>query len=138
MIKMAKAGFDVWIGNVRGTRYGYEHDYLEYDSREYWDFSYYEQGIYDIPAMSSYVYNYTGGRKVSLFGYSQGSSNIMVSISERPEFHAEITNVAGLQAPCGVMNKTQSEQIYKPIYDDFFQANDIYTIGAGPRWEENY
>ena len=94
-IQLARDGYDIWIGNVRGTRYGDKNDQWAWDSFEFWDFSWYEQGLYDIPAMQKYISDMTG-KKSSLFGLSQGTSSILASISERPDFHKVYTNVAGL------------------------------------------
>lgn len=60
LIMLAKDGYDVWLGNVRGTRYGNVNDFMAYDSAEFWDFSTYEQGLYDIPAMQDLVVATTG------------------------------------------------------------------------------
>ena len=35
---LADAGFDVWLGNVRGNTYGLENVKLKPDQTEFWDF----------------------------------------------------------------------------------------------------
>lgn len=37
---LADAGFDVWLGNVRGNTYGLEHVNLKPDQTKFWDFRY--------------------------------------------------------------------------------------------------
>jgi len=51
-IVAAKAGFDVWLGNNRGTKYARKHNTLEAtrDYKEYFDYSFYELGKFDAPA----------------------------------------------------------------------------------------
>ena len=46
-------GYDVWFGNIRGSRNSREHESLDPDDdeTEFWDFSYTEFGRYDLPAM---------------------------------------------------------------------------------------
>ena len=49
--KLANEGFDVWLGNSRGTTYSRKHVKLDANKdRKYWDFSWAEQGKYDAPA----------------------------------------------------------------------------------------
>lgn len=36
---LANQGFDVWLANNRGTRYGTAHVSLSIDSEEFWDFN---------------------------------------------------------------------------------------------------
>lgn len=48
---LANEGYDVWLGNNRGTTYSRKHVALDADKdNKYWDFSWAEQGEYDAPA----------------------------------------------------------------------------------------
>ena len=51
-LRLYNEGYDVWLGNMRGTRYSTKHAYLDpmdYDSG-YWNFSMAEKGMLDVPA----------------------------------------------------------------------------------------
>ena len=56
-IKLLEAGYDVWLGNNRGNIYSRNHVRLTPWGREYFDFSFYEMGKYDLPTMIDFVRN---------------------------------------------------------------------------------
>jgi predicted alpha/beta hydrolase len=73
---IAAKGYDVWLGNNRGNIYSYDHTYLDphKNSDQFFDFSFYEMGKYDLPAQVDYVLKVTGQEKLSYIGHSQGTS----------------------------------------------------------------
>jgi lysosomal acid lipase/cholesteryl ester hydrolase len=77
---LADEGFDVWIANVRGTRWSHGHIALTKTDREYWDWTWDELAMYDLPAMLKFVYKTTGS-KVFYVGHSQVSKIIIHPIT---------------------------------------------------------
>lgn len=59
-LMMADAGYDVWLGNNRGTRYGQAHTTMDKSEAEFWDFSFQDMGEHDTPAFIEYVLESTG------------------------------------------------------------------------------
>ena len=59
---VANAGFDVWIGNSRGTQFS-----KVFDDQ---DFSWEEMGKYDLPAVTKFIKKKTGVEKMTYIGYS--------------------------------------------------------------------
>ena len=51
--QLARAGYYVWLGNSRGSKYGNSHITLnpndQKDQNEFWKFSFEEMGDYDLP-----------------------------------------------------------------------------------------
>ena len=45
----AEHNFDVWLANSRGNKYCKNHDKFKKNSFEFWQFSFHDLGIYDIP-----------------------------------------------------------------------------------------
>lgn len=45
------AGYDVWLGNVRGSTWGLEHAHLDPSDDAFWQFTYDDMASKDIPAM---------------------------------------------------------------------------------------
>ena len=69
---LVDAGFDVWLGNVRGSTYSRQHLRLDPDvDRAYWDFSFDEMARHDLPATISTVLRATGKPRLSFIGHSQ-------------------------------------------------------------------
>jgi lysosomal acid lipase/cholesteryl ester hydrolase len=52
---LVEAGFDVWIGNARGTKYSYTHKTYDHNSEEFWQFSWQQMAVHDIPTCLNYV-----------------------------------------------------------------------------------
>ena len=48
ILQLVDAGYDVWVGNNRGTDYSQGHQTLDSSAdNEYWNFSWAEMGLYD-------------------------------------------------------------------------------------------
>ena len=64
------AGYDVWLGNNRGNIYSRKHNSYFTDGFDYFNFSFYEMGKYDLPAMIDHVRQQTHQQKVTYIGHS--------------------------------------------------------------------
>lgn len=88
--KFADAGYDVWIANARGNTYSRQHITMHPNDPQFWDFSWHEIGVYDIPATIDYILKYTNQTKLSYVGHSQGVTCFYVTMSELPEYNDKI------------------------------------------------
>lgn len=71
----ADQGFDVWMANSRGNRFSKNHTYKEPSiDDDYWNFSFYELGKFDQPALIEFILNKTGAPNLSYVGHSQGTT----------------------------------------------------------------
>ena len=57
---LVNEGFDVWLGNNRGTDQSLGHDYYSYKSWRYWEFDQEQMGHYDVPAMIDKILEVNG------------------------------------------------------------------------------
>ncbi|KAJ2949411.1 hypothetical protein O0L34_g15326 [Tuta absoluta] len=96
------AGYDVWLGNSRGNTYSRRHECLspDDDAARFWDFSWHEIGLEDLPAMIDHVLNVTGQSKLKYIGHSQGGTSFLVMCSLRPEYNTKISIAIGLSPAC--------------------------------------
>ncbi|KAB0801208.1 hypothetical protein PPYR_05562 [Photinus pyralis] len=100
---LSDAGFDVWLGNVRGNRYSRKHVWLNTKEPKFWDFSFHEIAVYDLPAMIDYILNQTNQENLTYIGHSQGTTVFYVLCSEKPEYNDKINMQLSL-SPVGYMN----------------------------------
>lgn len=56
---LVSLNFDIWLLNIRGNKYSCKHSHLDEEGTEYWDFSFHEVGIYDVPTAVNEVFNRT-------------------------------------------------------------------------------
>ena len=81
-VKLLEAGYDVWLGNSRGNIYSRGHVSISTEDDAYFNFSFYEMGKFDLPAMLDYVRGRTGFEKVAYMGHSQGTTQMFSAIAE--------------------------------------------------------
>ncbi|XP_010163571.1 lipase member M, partial [Antrostomus carolinensis] len=87
---LADSGYDVWLGNSRGTSWSQRHQYLSADQDEFWDFSFHEMAMYDLPAMIDLILQKTGQKQIYYVGYSQGCTIAFIAFSSMPELAQKI------------------------------------------------
>lgn len=79
---LADSGFDVWFGNNRGNKYGRNHTSLNPDENlTFWDFTWDQMALHDVPAMVNHVLNSTGSPSISWIGHSQGTAQLFAAAS---------------------------------------------------------
>ncbi|XP_058451599.1 lipase 1-like [Malaya genurostris] len=93
---LANRGYDVWMGNARGSRYSRRHERYSVSSPKFWDFSFHEIGYYDIPALIDYVLEYTRNRQLHYVGYSQGAMTCFITFSDRFGYNEKIIELQAL------------------------------------------
>ncbi|EFN89157.1 lipase 3 [Harpegnathos saltator] len=87
---LADQGYDVWIGNVRGNSYGRSHVNMTVYDRKFWQFSFHEMAIMDLPAIFDYIFNHTGQKSMHYIGHSMGTTMLFILLSMKPEYNAKI------------------------------------------------
>ncbi|XP_069680504.1 lipase 3-like [Periplaneta americana] len=104
---LADLGFDVWLGNARGNTYSRAHVSLDPDDYRFWDFSFHEMGVYDLPAAIDWVLGVTGHKELVYVGHSMGTTMFYVMASERPEYNRKVKLMKSL-APVAFMGHVKS------------------------------
>lgn len=110
---LADHGYDVWLGNARGTKYGNEHEKHSPNSKEFWKFSFHEIGLYDVSAMLNFMLDHTKESKTFYVGHSQGTCSLLALLSSLPHYNEKIIQ-AHLMTPAVFMRHSKSAILTMP------------------------
>lgn len=120
---LARAGFDVWLGNVRGNYLPDSHTHTRADNHTFWEFSWHEMGVYDVPAMVDYILARAGARQLFYLGHSQGTTIFFAMAASRPEYNSKVRAFLGF-APVVFMSGP-----YPPLFKELSKYHaQIYSL----------
>lgn len=137
---LADRGYDIWMGNARGTRYSRKHQRLSVTSPQFWDFTFHEIGYYDVTALIDFVLDRTAAQRLHYIGFSQGAMTSFVALSSRPEYNEKIIQLYAL-SPAVYMYRSGSAGIrllatLVPQLSETFKSVGINEIV--PHLEQQY
>jgi len=104
--QLHKAGFDVWLGNVRGGRFGSNHTSLSTKDPQFWRYTFHEIGTQDIPAILEKIVTETGCGSVDCIGHSMGATALLIANSASKRAQARIGQTV-LLAPVALVSEKQ-------------------------------
>ena len=104
---LADAGYDVWMGNVRGNTYSTAHVKYNTNDSKYWEFSWDEMAKYDLPAMINHALFISGQKSLFYVGHSQGTMMAFAGLSMDKSL-AEKVEVFFALAPVAKIGNTES------------------------------
>ncbi|XP_072932307.1 lipase 3-like [Epargyreus clarus] len=85
---LSDAGYDVWMSNMRGNQFSREHAWLKSNSKAYWNFSWHDAALYDLPAVIDHIMKVKGeGTKITYIGHSMGTTILFAMLTLRPEYN---------------------------------------------------
>ena len=76
--------------NIRGNQYSRKHVTLDPSDAEFWNYSHHDSALDDYPVTIDYILHKTGQNKLFFVGYSMGTTQYLVLLSERPEYNEKI------------------------------------------------
>nr|XP_011468631.1 PREDICTED: triacylglycerol lipase 2-like [Fragaria vesca subsp. vesca] len=121
---LADKGFDVWLANARGTKASRGHNSLSTYDPAYWEWTWDQLAVYDLPAFFNYVNNQTG-QKVHYVGHSLGTLSVLAALSQQ-----KLSNTlrsAALLSPVAYLNQITTLLIQS--FARTYAANGLYATG---------
>lgn len=138
---MVQQGFDVWLGNNRGNRYSKAHTNPKISQYDYYQMSFENYGIYDIPGFYQKIFEFYQDKdqKIIYMAHSQGNSQMFAGLldSRSKAYLIKHTERFFAFAPIVFMTKIDktrqgAAKTFSPLYnvaDWLSWAIDIYWIG---------
>lgn len=132
--RLADEGYDVWLGNCRGSIYSVNHTKFKpfgslKNQKKFWNYTLHEIGDYDLPASIDYVLNHTEQQKLHYLGHSQGCTTFFIMMSERPEMGEKIESMHAL-APAVFLKHVKCRLVrsLKPFVSSLYVRFELFSM----------
>uniref|UniRef100_A0A5B7C7H5 Lipase n=1 Tax=Davidia involucrata TaxID=16924 RepID=A0A5B7C7H5_DAVIN len=109
---LADHGFDVWVGNVRGTRWSHGHISLSEKDKEFWDWSWEELALFDLAEMIHHV-NLITNSKIFVVGHSQGTIMSLAALTQ-PDI-VKMVEAAALLCPISYLEHVSARFVLRIV-----------------------
>lgn len=120
---LTRFGYDVWLSNSRGNTYCRNHTTLRPTQKKFWDFTWDEHALIDLPTTIDYVRNTTNSKTIGYVGHSQGTLIMFALMSSKKQYNDAIKPFIAL-APIGTLNGVRTPVRYlanNQILLDYFR-----------------
>ena len=104
-------GYTVYLGNVRGNHYGRRHVQYTVDDAEFWNYSFHEMAILDLPTIIKFVKKTEAVDKVNYLAHSQGTQVYLAGASDMPDFYNSSLNEIILLSPISKLDNIKSASL---------------------------
>ncbi|KAJ8673200.1 hypothetical protein QAD02_004462 [Eretmocerus hayati] len=134
---LSDQGYDVWLGNSRGNMYSSCHTRYTPEDPEFWDFSWHEMGVYDLPASVKYITNRTN-KNLIYVGHSMGTIASYVMAIENPDVASKVNAIYSF-SPVAFVSKAASILFSSAKIFNLQALNKIlplgYILSHIPKWK---
>lgn len=79
-IHLAQSGFDVWLGNARGSKHSRKNRNLDEYWGKYWDFTIDDLAL-DLIENINFILRVTGYQKLGFVGHGHGATEMLMCLS---------------------------------------------------------
>jgi lysosomal acid lipase/cholesteryl ester hydrolase len=127
---LAKNNYDIWLSNSRGNQHSRSHISLTAKDKRFWNYSFHEMGMYDLPASLDYIYELNGRRKIIYIGYSQGTVMMFAALTRKlAYFQSRINLFIGLGPAASIGHMESITRYFNRIrMESLFNWFKIYEL----------
>jgi len=116
---LADAGYDVWLGNMRGNTYALAHVKYNTKQHEFWDFTFDEMAKFDLPAIVEFALATSGQPNLYYVGHSQGTLIGFIQFSQDPTWaQSKIKQFHALAPIAWLAHTTSPLKLIAPFAND--------------------
>jgi len=134
---LAEEGYDVWLGNIRGTLFGRKHIHLSPKDKQFWAYSFDQMARFDIPAVIDKMLNVTGFEQIYYIGHSMGTTMTFAMLATQPKYNKVIRTMFALAPVAKVEHVRSPLRLLAPVSSQVsfllhllgngeFMANDAF------------
>lgn len=102
-------GYDVWMGSMRGGKYGMKHKYLSSESDKFWDFTLEDVANIDVAEQIDFIRSETNSYKIFVTGVAVSTIPITILLCEKPEYNDKIVQASFLSPVLWVGHKHENQ-----------------------------
>lgn len=138
---LADAGYDVYLGNARGSKYSRRHASKHPAQNDFWEFSVDDIALHDLPAMINHALRTSQQQKLYYVGHSLGATEIFALAASRPEYNdkikmvyamAPIVYAAHAKSPfVKIIASQDAENVHDQIGNGQFKPTPEFLHSAG-------
>lgn len=125
----ADAGFDVWLGNFRGSRYARKHQNWDSTTTMFWQFSLDEQIKYDLPAMINTVISLSKANQIYLVAHSTATTIAFVKLAQEEGLGKKVRQLHALAPLLHMQNVQGPLKFASPALKNINTASALFGVG---------
>lgn len=123
---LADNGYDVFMGSRRGTKFSTNHKNFSTESKEFWNFTWHQIGLYDLKTMIDFTLNVTNTKKCFYVGYSQANIELLVLLSSRTEYNEKIIQAHMMSIAAALPNIHELGKFLSPIIMNYAKSHEDF------------
>lgn len=95
-LELAKRGYDVWLSNNRGGKYGMAHESLSAKDAKFWKWTFEQMSEQDTTAIVDFVLAKTGADKLHYVGQSQGTALMWALLATNETINSKLASYVAI------------------------------------------